>query len=199
MLIPHWRRNRRSFRVGPLWGGFADIAVGYLMHDTTPRVPAMAVSTVMSSLRISFQLMETHPIPPFREGAAKPPDLVFIFSIVGLVFRVGLVVVQLVVVKSKNVSARPAKPLHRGPTRDERRLRRLPFYRHQGVPFRAFVGVGLQVWGGSPYSSYSPVTLLKLASARSSLMSLASGRKFTLMPLIFDAGEKSFSFICSSE
>lgn len=35
---------------GTLWHGQD-------MHDTTPSVPAMAVSTVMTSLSISFQLI----------------------------------------------------------------------------------------------------------------------------------------------
>ena len=54
----------------------------YLIQLTTPSEPAMAVSTAINTLSNLPQSMETHPIPPSREGAAKPPDLVFVSSIV---------------------------------------------------------------------------------------------------------------------
>ena len=51
------------------------------MQLATPIEPAMAVSTAINTFSICFQSMETHPIPPCKEGVANPPDFVFIFSI----------------------------------------------------------------------------------------------------------------------
>ena len=55
-----------------LWGcGHTEIAHRD-MQLATPRVPAMAVSTAMITLSNLPQSMETHPIPPSREGLQIP-------------------------------------------------------------------------------------------------------------------------------